>query len=127
MARRADSSRATFWQELIERRRQQDLSVAQVCEQAGVSPPSFYQWQRKLCGGEVTERKGQPDRSAISRLVPVHIVADPPTGPSAAASLLEIELPGEIRLRIPAGCDRATLEFVVNLLRTGGSRAADSC
>jgi transposase-like protein len=78
MARRSDPSRAAFWRQLIERRRHGGLSVAQVCEQAGVSPALFYQWQRKLRGAAAPTRNVQPDRPAASRLVPVHIVADRP-------------------------------------------------
>ena len=137
MARRAGSTRASFWQELIQRRRQSGLSVAQLCEQAGVSPASFYRWQRQLRGGPALGRKAvsagsrvaaapqaRCDARAESRLVPVQIVADPPTGRDESAGQLEVELPGEIRLRIPAGCDRATLELVIQLLRTVGSREA---
>jgi len=126
MARRADSHRAAFWRELIEGRRQSGLSVVRVCEQAGVSPASFYQWQRKLRGRAAGARNGQPDRPAVSRLVPVHIVADRPTAPGEAAGLLEVELPGEIVLRIPAGCDPATLRLVLSLLHDG-SREAGTC
>jgi hypothetical protein len=137
MARRADSTRVAFWRELIERRRHSGLSVAHVCEQAGVSPASFYQWQRKLRGGPApgagaasaggrvaAAPQARCDSRAGSRLVPVQIVADAPTGRDESAGLLEVELPGEIRLRIAAGCDRATLELVIKLLRNRGRRGA---
>jgi transposase-like protein len=137
MARRADSNRAGFWRELIQRRRHSGLSVARVCEQAGVSPASFYRWQRQLRGGPALGPNAASDRGssaaapqsrcdprAGSRLVPVQIVADPPTGRDESAGQLEVELPGEIRLRIPAGCDRAMLELVIQLLRTPSSREA---
>jgi len=42
------SERESFWRSLLSRRDELQLTVAQVCEQAGVSPASFYQWQRKL-------------------------------------------------------------------------------
>ena len=126
MARRTGSERAAFWRELIERRRQSGLSVAQVCEQAGVSPPSFYQWQRKLRGRGAGTRRSQTNPQAASRLVPVHIVADLPTGPGESAGMLEVELSGEIKLRIPPSYDPATLRLVLNLLR-GGSQEAGSC
>jgi len=123
MARRGDSGRAAFWRELIERRRS-GLSVARVCEQAGVSPASFYQWQRKLRGGVAPVRSATPDQGAAGRLVPVHIVADAPIGRREPVGVLEVELPGEVRLRIPAGCDQATLQFVLNLLLPDGLREA---
>ena len=98
-----------------------------VCEQAGVSPASFYQWQRKLRVATAPTRNGQPNRLAVSRLVPVHIVADPPIGRADSTVMLEIELPGEIRLRIPAGYDPATLQVVMSLLLRGDSQEGSSC
>ena len=59
--------------------------------------------------------------------MPVHIVADAPIDRPESASSLEIELPGEVRLRIPAGCDQATLQLVLSMLLSGGSREAGSC
>ena len=71
MARRADSTRMGFWRELIQRRRHSGLSVADVCEQAGVSPASFYQWKRKLRGGVA------PGQKAASAVGPTPPVASP--------------------------------------------------
>lgn len=122
MARRADSNRAGFWRELIEGRRRSGLSVARVCGQAGVSPASYYQWQRKLRRGVAPVRSAASDRGAAGRLVPVQIVADASSGPREPVGVLEVDLPGEVRLRIPAGCDHATLQLVLNLLLPDGSR-----
>src|SRR5580698_8049541 len=111
MARRAGSDRGAFWRDLIERRRHSGLSVAQFCAEVGVSPASFYQWQRKL-GDATPESNAQPDRRAASQLVPVHIVPAAPASHGDSAGRLEVDLPGEIRLRIPAGCDAAMLQLV---------------
>jgi transposase-like protein len=126
MARRVDSNRAAFWRKLIEGRRRSGHSVARVCEEAGVSPASYYQWQRKL-RGTAPARNAASDRGSAGRLVPVHIVADATIDHHESADSLEIELPGEVRLRIPAGCDRATLQLVLSMLLPGGSREAGSC
>jgi transposase-like protein len=126
MARRADSNRGAFWRKLIEGRQRSGHSVARVCEEAGVSPASYYQWQRKL-RGTAPARSTAFDRGAAGRLVPVHIVADAPIDRHESVGSLEIELPGEVRLRIPAGCDRATLQLVLSMLLPGGSREAGSC
>jgi hypothetical protein len=125
MARKADSDRGAFWRELIERRRHSGLSVAQFCAEVGVSPASFYQWQRKL-GAATAESNTRRDRQATSQLIPVHIVPDAPAR-HGTAGRLEVELPGEIRLRIPAGCDAATLQRVLSMLLNNGSRGAGSC
>jgi hypothetical protein len=126
MARRAGSDRGAFWRDLIERRRHSGLSVAQFCTEFGVSPASFYQWQRKL-GYATPESNVQPDRRAASQLVPVHIVPDALANHGDSAGRLEVDLPGEIHLRIPAGCDAATLQLVLSMLLNNGSRGAGSC
>lgn len=126
MGRRVDSNRGAFWRKLIEGRRRSGHSVARVCEEAGVSPASYYQWQRKL-RGTAPARSASSDRGAAGRLVPVHIVADAPIGRHEPAGAVEIDLPGEVRLRILAGCDRATLQLVLSMLLPGGSWEAGSC
>ena len=123
MARKPDPSRAAFWRELIERRSRHDLSVSEVCEHAGVSSASFYQWQRKLRAQTSPVRSPLRERGA-SRLVPVQVVAD---RPQSSAGELEVELPGGACLRIAAGCDRATLQLVLGLLLAGGSQEGGRC
>jgi len=127
MGRSADSERVAFWRELVERRRRSGLSVAGVCAEAGVSTASFYLWQRKLRGGVAAGRQAQTDRRATPRLVPVRILPDAPASRGDLPGMLEVELPGEIRLRIPAGCDAATLELVLGALLRAGGREGGSC
>ena len=128
MGRRADTDRAAFWGDLVERRRHTGLSVARFCGEVGVSSASFYQWQRKLRADAAAASNTQPDPRAASRLVPVHIVPDALGGHDGAAGTLEVELPGEIRLRIPSGYDVATLQVVLSLLllKEGGGEVS-SC
>jgi hypothetical protein len=126
MGRTADSSRVAFWRELIERRRRSSLSVAQLCAEASVSTASFYLWQRKLRKQAASARNHPPARPASSQLVPVRIVPDA-LAHRDAAGMLEVELPGEIHLRIPAGCDAATLQVVLSLLLKEGGAEASSC
>jgi len=110
---------------LIERRQHSSLSVAQLCAEASVSTASFYLWQRKLRNHGSSARNHRPDQPTSSRLVPVHIVPDS-LDHRDAAGMLEVELPGEIRLRIPSSCNAATLQVVLNMLLRGGEEA-DSC
>jgi hypothetical protein len=120
MKRSTDSERVVFWRELVDRRRRSSLSVAQVCAEAGVSTASFYLWQRRFRGQVPAGRE-------TSRLVPVHILADASSSREASAGQLEVELPGKIRLRIPGGCDPATLQLVLNMLLPGGGAEDGSC
>lgn len=121
MARKSDPERARFWQTLIERRQQGNLSVECVCDQAGVSTASFYQWQRKLRSAAIGRPAPRPSRQAEAELVPVQIVSDHPAN---SVGMIEIDLPGGIGLRVPSPCDPATLRLVWDVVRDagGGSR-----
>jgi hypothetical protein len=112
-----------FWRELIERRRREKLSVDCICERAGVSTGSFYRWLRKL-GGKPAEPSGH--RQGRIDFVPVRIVPEQPiqiagiwAAGSQAAGMIEIELPGMIRLRVPSPCDPQTLRIVWGVVREG--------
>jgi transposase-like protein len=100
---RSSSERKAFWRNLIARRETLRLTVGEACEQACVSPASFYQWQRKL-----RESERRPDRAAVpsAPLVPVRIVND-------RVAELTLELPHGLRLRVPSDCDAATLGRVL--------------
>lgn len=50
MSRFPDPARRQLWQERLDRFGHSCLTVAQFCQQEGVSAPSFYQWKRKLAG-----------------------------------------------------------------------------
>lgn len=115
MTRQVDPQRAVFWRQMIERRRNSRLSVDRFCEQAGVSPASFYLWQRKLRDETTAPRPVQTD------LVPVRIVPDPA---APAAGVIEIDLADALRLRIPPDCDHDVLRIVLSILRDigGGTR-----
>jgi transposase-like protein len=42
------SDRQTFWRNLIARRESRQLTVREVCEEAEVSPVSYFYWRRKF-------------------------------------------------------------------------------
>lgn len=110
MGRKVDPQRVAFWQQLIDRRqRQPELSVEQLCRQAGVSSSSFYHWQQRLRPATVTSSPTPPP----PKLVPVNIVPD---RASNSAGSIEIELPNHVRLRITLPCDPQTLRIVWELL-----------
>jgi transposase-like protein len=94
--------RESFWRALISRRKSLGLTVTETCEQAGVSPASFYQWQRKFREVEPRPRS----EAATPALVPVKLVED-------RRVELTLELPQGLRLRIPTGCDEAILRQVL--------------
>jgi hypothetical protein len=90
----------SFWRNLIAQREQLRLTVDETCKRAGVSRASFYHWQKRL-----REVKGT-EQVTLSSLMPVKIVDD-------RVAEITIELPGDIRVRIPSGCNQATLQCVL--------------
>ena len=101
------SDREAFWRQLFARRASLRLTVVEACEQAGVSPASFFHWQRKL--READRPSGQALSSATS-LLPVRIVDD-------RASELTLEIPPGLCVRLPGDCDEATLVRVLRAAR----------
>ena len=124
MSRRSDLDRVAYWGDLIERRRQSDLSVARFCEQVGVSSASFYDWQRKLRERITTPTDSPQTPRAESAFVPVRIVADPVP---PATGVIEIEMPGALRLRVPPDCDHGVLRIVLSVLLGHGEEGTRSC
>jgi|GEM_PF-6820322 len=61
MPRTPDPARRQLWQERFARFDTSGLTVAQFCRQEGVSPPSFYQWKKKLAASESTPNHGAFD------------------------------------------------------------------
>jgi transposase-like protein len=92
----SSSEREAFWRNPLTRRDTLRLTVGEACEQLGVSPASFYQWQRKL-----RESERRPDRAAApsTPLVPVRIVNDRIVNDRVVE--LTLELPHGLRLRLP--------------------------
>jgi transposase-like protein len=124
MARTSSAERQRFWQELFAKRATLGLSVAQVCEEAGVSQATFYAWRKRLqssrrTGVAVGSRRGL--KKAASPLVPVRIISDR-TAVDRASTMI-VELPGAVRVQIPPGCEVATIQAVLQAassLRQGG-------
>jgi transposase-like protein len=97
----AGSARDKRWQELIRQQKQSKLSVTAFCREHGVSDQSFYNWRKRLSGGESVRfalvEAGAPVTNDKTRI--------------------ELILTGGDRLRIPPGIDAATLRTVVSVLR----------
>ena len=97
------SKRESFWRHVIAQREALKLTINEACQRAGVSQASFYLWQKRL---RKADRKAKPNAESLSSLMPVRIVDN-------RAAEITLELPGDIRLRVPSGCDEATLQCVV--------------
>jgi transposase-like protein len=116
MARQFESDGEVFWQRLMARRKTSGLTVAALCQEAGVSPASFFSWQKRLRQRSATSKDESPvafpQRSTVSAvsspLVPVRIIDD------GAAEITVEFLTGEplaptLRVRFPAGCDERSI------------------
>ncbi len=119
MARRQRTEREIYWQDLIDRQEAGQQSIADFCQDEGISTASFYAWRRRLqfpC-------RAVPSQASRAALVPVHIVPEP----SLARETVIVEWPGGIVMRVATGCDAATLLTVVATLTAETMREAGSC
>jgi transposase-like protein len=116
MSKSSGGERDSFWRELIDRRMSRRLTVREVCEQAGVSQGSFYQWQKKL---RAERLRSEHSVGPTPPLVPVRIVDD-------RSREFGLELPNGVRVVIPQGCDEATLQRVVRVAMAA-TRGTEPC
>jgi transposase-like protein len=124
MAKTSSADRRRFWQDLLAKREALGLSVAQACQDAGVSQAAFYAWRKRLQSSRVrsgvtASRRGL--KKTASPLVPVRIVPD--RTDEGCALTVVVELPGAVRVQIPPGCDAPTIQAVLqaaSALRHGG-------
>jgi transposase-like protein len=78
------------WAERIERFEHAGQTVAEFCSDEGVSPASFYQWRRRI-RSEITPTE------TTARFVPVQL---PSASPEETTTVMSVELPGGVRVRI---------------------------
>ena len=108
---RRGGSRAELWRVLLARQRRSGLSIRRFCRDESISEPSFYWWRRELAHGRRTRLDvSRTKRAASARFVNVSLLA--------GAAMIELELAGGRRLRIPPGCDESTLATVLRVLES---------
>lgn len=105
----ASSERERFWQRLVTGQPQSGVSIRDWCDRHGVSEPSFYFWRRELV------RRREERQGARPPIVPVEVA------PPAAGSRwdVEIELPGQIVVRVGPECNPDLLQQALAILREG--------
>ena len=106
-----DADKQAFWQLAISEQRRSGLSVRGFCRREGLSEASFYSWRRTLA-----ERASEAKEANEPSFVQVTSAASEPQSPAAAASSLEVVLPGGAVVRVPMGFDAALLRQVVEVL-----------
>lgn len=132
--------RERFWREAIDAWRRSGSSVRAFCAARGVGECSFYSWRRELERRDL-ERDSAIERPPADRRRRERSTGDASASPTSARSVdvpafvavtvddsvsaatngsspvLEIELAGGDRLRVPVGFDAGTLRAVVESLR----------
>ena len=124
MARAANGTAENRWRDRLARWRGSVLSVSEFCWREGVSPPSFYQWRKRL--GQA--RSVQPGRGAKPPVfVPVEVVGsavEPSllTRSGSEAALVEVVTPRGVTVRIGPQVDESRLRSVLRAVvaETGG-------
>ena len=100
-SRRDPVATRRLWAERLERFRRTSQTVVQFCAAEGVSPPSFYVWQRTLAGDAAS-----PD-PVTPTLVPIRLT------PSPAGTPIEVVFPSGTVLRFPADARPEVIAAVV--------------
>ena len=102
------------WARIIEEQRASGLSIAEFCRRRSVSPPSFFDWRRRLsaAGGA-----SGPARAAPAFVeVKVGPRDTPPSEVSGTA--LELILRSGLRVAVRRGFDRALLRELLAALES---------
>lgn len=90
------------WAERLERFRRSGQTIAQFCAAEGVSPPSFYVWQRTLAGAAASPT---PDAPA---LVPIRLT------PSLVGPPIEVVFVSGTVLRFPVDARPGVIAAIVH-------------
>jgi len=96
MANQSRASVRQAWAERIDRFQKSNQSVAEFCLTEGVSQASLYQWRRKLGSGHAAVNHAAVTQT-LPAFVPVNLRASEASLP---ATVMAVELPGGIRVRI---------------------------
>jgi transposase-like protein len=128
MARIPSVDRRRFWQELFAKRQAADLSVTQICQEAGVSQAAYYAWRKRLQSSRgrsaaAASRRGLTKKA--SPLVPVRIIPD--RTDDGRKQTVVVELPGVVRVHIPTGCDAPTIRAVLQAASALGNGGPSPC
>lgn len=108
------SSRAEFWQDVLQQFVGSKLSVIDFCTQKGVSVPSFYQWKRKLLPVEKSP--------SVSAMVPVRII---PSNPTPAPQPIQIMTPSGFAIRVDSSMPSIQLAQLIAAIEAGSR--GESC
>ena len=127
-----DLAKERHWRRIVGEWRRSGLNVREFCDWQALSEASFYAWRRELAkrdreaaaataqstaapGGRPAKQNG-PTRIPAAAFLPVRVVADGAAEDATSSprpDVIEVHLPGGVRLLVPPGCDRALLRDVL--------------
>ena len=103
--RGSSRDRAVIWGERLWRYEQAGLTVAEFCRQEGVSVPSFYQWRKRLAKPSNGQRFKAAAQPAFQQVM------------LSAGAVVTIELPGGVRIDLPAQREALVRTVLADLLQ----------
>ena len=116
MGRVRNKALALTWKRRIVKQRRSHLSVAEFCNEEGVSPKSFYAWRRRLQENDPGPRRG-------SLFVPVDMQRS-----LTATGGVRIELPGAAILTLPADASTELVSMAIRAaMRASSPEERPSC
>jgi hypothetical protein len=108
------SSRAEFWQNVLQQFTESKLSVVDFRSQKGLAVQSFYQWKRKLLSAD----KPPP----VSAMVPVRII---PAHPKPSPQPIQIITPCGFTIRVDSAMPSAQLTQLIAAIEAASK--GESC
>lgn len=104
MSRGRNLEREQYWRGVMERQLASGVSIAEFCRQESISPPSFYQWRKRLRSrdSEASQQSAAPKFQQL-------------TLPGAAKAALELSI-GDWTIAVSPGVDLETLSNVVRVM-----------
>ncbi len=108
---KSNNEKRQFWQMAVETWRDSGMSVSKFCKAEGLAEGTFYNWRKKLTGGQPqTSKQTARNPSAFIRVAI----------PKGNHALLELVLSSGNTLRISSGADNKTLSDVLSILHREG-------
>ena len=132
---RSRQGREQFWREHVGRQAAGSVSVREYCEQHGLAGPTFYIWRKELRRRDEQKARSKPvapkqprrTADAARRSSPIEFVrVNLEHEPSPLVSM-EIILPGEVRIVVPAGATCHQIREVLVALGAASEGAFPTC
>jgi hypothetical protein len=132
---RSRQGREQFWRQHVGRQAAGSLSVREYCQQHGLAGPTFYIWRKELRRRDEQKSRSKPvaskqprqtaggaRRSSSAQFVRVNLEHEP--NPSVS---MEIVLPGQVKIVVPAGATCRQIREVLVALGAVREGASPTC